>query len=100
MWLTEMANSVGYPPRSMLYFNDFGGPGGHARKERFQYVIAPGSQDVSRYVPLELLAIAALIEAHREEFVAHIEATEQRREWLARKAAMEQKPKQPRPRPL
>ena len=34
----------------------------------------------------ELLAIAALIEAHREEFDGHIAATEQRREWLAKKA--------------
>lgn len=37
----------------------------------------------------ELLAIAALIEAHREEFDAHIAETEQRREWLERKAAMQ-----------
>lgn len=35
----------------------------------------------------ELAAIAALIEAHREEFDAHISSTEQRREWLAKKAA-------------
>jgi len=35
----------------------------------------------------ELLAIAALIDVHREEFDAHVAATEQRREWLAKKAA-------------
>jgi len=48
----------------------------------------------------ELLAIAALIDAHRDEFDASIDAIEQRREWLKRKAAMEQRPKQPRPRSL
>jgi hypothetical protein len=37
----------------------------------------------------ELTAIAALIEAHRDEFVAHIEATERRREWLGKKVALE-----------
>lgn len=41
----------------------------------------------------ELLAIAALIEAHREEFDAHVQATTQRREWLDKKAAMEKRPK-------
>ncbi len=35
----------------------------------------------------ELLAIAAIIDMHREEFDAHISATEQRREWLAKKSA-------------
>lgn len=40
----------------------------------------------------ELLAIAALIEAHREEFDAHVTATDQRRQWLKKKAAMEQRP--------
>lgn len=34
----------------------------------------------------ELLAIAALIDAHREEFNSHIENTEQRRAWLDKKA--------------
>lgn len=46
----------------------------------------------------ELLAIAALIEAHREEFDAAITATAQRREWLEKKAAMGNKP-QPTTRP-
>jgi hypothetical protein len=35
----------------------------------------------------ELLAVAALIAEHREEFEAHITATEQRRAWLEKKAA-------------
>ncbi len=35
----------------------------------------------------ELLAIAALIAAHPDEFAAHVAATEGRREWLAKKAA-------------
>ena len=35
----------------------------------------------------ELLAIAALIEAHRDEFEAHVTATVERREWNERKAA-------------
>ena len=48
----------------------------------------------------ELLAIASLIEAHRDEFDASITASEQRREWLERKAAMERRPKPPRPRSL
>lgn len=46
----------------------------------------------------ELVAIAALIEAHREEFDAHMVATEQRRDWLKRKAAMASAPKPQRPR--
>lgn len=39
----------------------------------------------------ELFAIAALIAAHREEFDAAIAATEQQREWLAKKDAMQAK---------
>jgi hypothetical protein len=35
----------------------------------------------------ELIAIAALIEAHRDEFEATITANTQRREWLEKKAA-------------
>jgi hypothetical protein len=38
----------------------------------------------------ELLAIAVLIEAHREEFDAAVDTTAQRREWLEKKAAREQ----------
>lgn len=37
----------------------------------------------------ELIAIAALIEAHREEFDAHTAETAARRDWLERKAAHE-----------
>lgn len=45
----------------------------------------------------ELLAIAALIEAHRDEFEESITATEQRREWLEKKANMKPKPQPQRP---
>lgn len=41
----------------------------------------------------ELLAIADLVAAHREEFDAAVTASEQRRAWLEKKAAMERKPK-------
>ena len=43
----------------------------------------------------ELLAIAALIEAHSDEFQARLTETEQRREWLKKKAAMEKRPGAP-----
>ena len=46
----------------------------------------------------ELLAIAALIEAHREEFDAHIAESEQRREWLEKKAAMQTRAAANKPR--
>lgn len=39
----------------------------------------------------ELIAIADLIETHREEFDAHLLATEQRRAWLAQKEALAEK---------
>lgn len=41
----------------------------------------------------ELTAIAALIEAHSEEFTGIIEANQGRRDWLEKKAALKQKPK-------
>lgn len=44
----------------------------------------------------ELTAIAALIEAHRDEFEATINTNAQRQEWLEKKAALKQKPK-PKP---
>lgn len=44
----------------------------------------------------ELNAIAALIEAHRDEFEAAIDQAEQRRAWLQRKAAVANKPTPPR----
>lgn len=40
----------------------------------------------------ELLAIAALIEAHRDEFDASVAAAVQRREWIEKKAARESRP--------
>lgn len=49
----------------------------------------------------ELLAIAALIEAHPEEFHASVIQTEQRREWLAKKAEKERRrPVRTEPLPL
>lgn len=45
----------------------------------------------------ELVAIAALIEAHREEFDGIIAANVGRRDWLEKKAAMKQKPQPPTP---
>jgi hypothetical protein len=48
----------------------------------------------------ELTAINALIEAHRDEFTVLLSASEQRREWLEKKAALAQKQPQPRPRSL
>lgn len=41
----------------------------------------------------ELIAIAALIEAHREEFTAMVTTRAQQRDWLAKKAAHSAKPK-------
>lgn len=50
--------------------------------------------DRGRLLKDELIAIAFLIESHREEFEAAIAANEQRREWLEKKAALsERKPK-------
>lgn len=46
----------------------------------------------------ELQAIAALIEAHREEFDAHIAETAGRRDWLEKKAAKAGKPQRSSPR--
>lgn len=44
----------------------------------------------------ELTVIASLIEAHRAEFDAALAELIQRREWNEKKAAMQQKPKQPK----
>lgn len=38
----------------------------------------------------ELQAITALVELHREEFLSHVSVTQQRREWLEKKAEHEQ----------
>jgi hypothetical protein len=43
----------------------------------------------------ELIAIAALIEAHRDEFMFLVQASERRQAWLEKKAALEKKPKLP-----
>jgi hypothetical protein len=48
-----------------------------------------GRSEVGRVLWDELLAIEALIAAHREEFDAHLVATQQRRDWIDRKAAFE-----------
>lgn len=44
----------------------------------------------------ELTAIAALIEAHRDEFSELVAAIEQRREWLEKKDAFKSKPINPK----
>jgi hypothetical protein len=68
--------------------------------ERGGYYYSRGRDDRGQRLKDELVAIASLIEAHRDEFDASITASEQRREWLEKKAAMERKPKAPRPRLL
>jgi hypothetical protein len=50
-------------------------------------------QDRGQRLKDELIAIAELVEAHREEFEASIAATVGRRQWLEKKAALEKKPK-------
>ena len=47
----------------------------------------------------ELVAIAALVEAHRDEFEAIMTANAQRQEWLEKKAAHQSKPRPNRPAP-
>lgn len=42
----------------------------------------------------ELIAINVLIEAHRDEFSELVSAIEQRRDWLEKKAALSERPKQ------
>lgn len=51
-----------------------------------------GRDDRGTRLKDELVAIAALIESHRDEFEATIEANNQRREWLQKKAEMKRKP--------
>lgn len=48
----------------------------------------------------ELVVIAALIEAHRDDFDAMLAENERRREWLERKAALGRRPKAKTVRPL
>lgn len=47
----------------------------------------------------ELLAVAALIEAHRDEFDAHVQETVARRDWNEKKAAVARRPVV-KPRPI
>lgn len=49
--------------------------------------------DRGRRLKDELVAISALIEAHREEFEGLVSANEQRREWLEKKAELKERPK-------
>lgn len=59
-----------------------------------------GRDDRGTLLKEELLAIAALIEAHRAEFETTIETNTQRREWLAKKAEKaNRKPPPALPRP-
>lgn len=50
-----------------------------------------GRTDRGERLKDELIAIAALVAAHREEFDATIKEREQRRDWLAKKAALKPK---------
>lgn len=50
-----------------------------------------GRSDRGTLLKDELLAIEALIEAHRDEFDATIQENRQRREWIEKKAALKQK---------
>lgn len=52
-----------------------------------------GRTDRGQLLKDELIAIAALVAAHRDEFDATIKENEQRREWLAKKAALSKLPK-------
>ena len=47
----------------------------------------------------ELIAIAALIGAHRDEFDALVSASAQKREWLHKKAEREERMRRAKPRP-
>ena len=57
-----------------------------------------GRSDRGHRLRGELIAIAALIEAHRDEFEGTLGKNEQRREWLEKKAELARKPKEARPR--
>lgn len=52
----------------------------------------PGREDRGRRLLDELTAINALIEAHRDEFLATMSENDQRREWLEKKAALSKRP--------
>lgn len=58
-----------------------------------------GRTDRGERLKDELIAAAALIEAHREEYDATVMATTQRREWLERKASHEGRKSKTAPHP-
>jgi hypothetical protein len=58
------------------------------------------SNDRGQRLKDELIAIAALIEAHKEEFANIMTSNVQRREWLEKKAALSAKPKVASAKPL
>lgn len=68
-----------------------------AIEREVQWEVRWGSNDRGVRLRDELLSIAALVESHRDEFEAHITHAEQRREWVAKKAAIA-KPQTPKPR--
>jgi hypothetical protein len=59
-----------------------------------------GREDRGQRLKDELVAIAKLIEAHRDEFGATIAEDNQRREWLEKKQALASKGKPVKPKPL
>lgn len=61
--------------------------------ERGESYWGNGRTDRGQLLRDELIAIAAIISAHRDEFDATILENEQRREWLAKKAALSKLPK-------
>jgi hypothetical protein len=58
-----------------------------ALEREIRWEVAWRRTDRGQQLRDELLAIAALIEAHRDEFDAHLQATVGRRAWLEQKAA-------------
>jgi hypothetical protein len=58
-----------------------------ALEREIQWETAWRRSDRGELLRDKLLAVASLIEAHRDEFDALLKASEQRREWLVRKAA-------------
>lgn len=66
--------------------------------ERGQHYYARSREDRGERLKDELIAVAALIEAHREEFEATITANVQRRDWLEKKAALGNRKPPDRPR--
>lgn len=65
--------------------------------ERVAYYYSRGREDRGCLLRDELTAIASLIDSHRAEFDAALAEIAQRREWNEKKAALQQKPKAPKP---